>query len=85
MASISKIFATVCTYPYQVVKSRMQVESKYMQKHYNTVGSTIRTVLNNEGYIGFYKGMGINILRVLPGTCITFAVYEKMSSLMSEY
>lgn len=85
MASFSKVFATICTYPYQVVKSRMQIESKYVKKEYKTVASTVHSILKNENVIGFYKGMGINIMRVLPGTCITFAAYEGMTSLMDKY
>lgn len=36
----------------------------------------------NEGLRGFYKGMGINIIRVLPGTCVTFGVYEAVSKVL---
>lgn len=27
---------------------------------------------------GFYKGLGTNALRILPGTCTTFVVYENL-------
>jgi len=29
---------------------------------------------------GFYKGIGPNLLRVVPATIITFAVFENLSS-----
>ncbi|PVU89579.1 hypothetical protein BB561_005281 [Smittium simulii] len=32
-----------------------------------------------QGFQGFYKGLAPNIIRVLPGTMITFLVYEKAS------
>ncbi|KAL2914930.1 mitochondrial FAD carrier protein flx1 [Polyrhizophydium stewartii] len=82
MAAASKIFATVCTYPYQVVKSRMQVQTSYVSKEYSGVISTVTSIVRGEGLAGLYKGMGVNIVRVLPGTCITFAVYEGMSKLL---
>ncbi len=31
-----------------------------------------------EGILGFYKGIVPGTIRVLPGTCITFIVYEKL-------
>lgn len=45
MAALSKIFASVTCYPYQVVKSRMQVQSEYVSKSYRSVGSTISTIM----------------------------------------
>lgn len=33
-----------------------------------------------EGLLGFYKGVAPNVIRVLPGTCITFLVYETVSA-----
>ena len=44
MAAISKISAALFTYPYQVVKSRMQTETKYLTKEYDSVGKTINSI-----------------------------------------
>ena len=85
LASVSKIFASVCTYPYQVVKARMQTESRLLLENYNGVGDTIKSITKKEGIRGFYKGMGINIVRVLPGTCITFGVYELVTAISHKY
>jgi solute carrier family 25 folate transporter 32 len=85
MAAISKIFAVVCTYPYQVVKTRLQTERKYLKGNYDGVFSTIKYIFKSEGLAGFYKGMGINIFRVLPGTAIVFGVYEGMTALSLAY
>ncbi|KAJ3386401.1 hypothetical protein HDU92_002567 [Lobulomyces angularis] len=74
-AASSKVFATVCTYPYQVIRARMQNE-KSNTSHYNGLVKTVVRIFKNESFVGFYKGLGPNIIRVLPGTCITFGVYE---------
>ena len=37
---------------------------------------------SNEGIRGFYRGLGTNMVRVLPGTCITFVVYENLAWLL---
>lgn len=31
-----------------------------------------------EGLRSFYRGLGTNALRILPGTCTTFVVYENL-------
>jgi solute carrier family 25 folate transporter 32 len=38
-----------------------------------------KKIFQAEGYVGFYKGLAPNIIRVLPGTCITFLVYENLT------
>ncbi|KAI9017065.1 mitochondrial carrier domain-containing protein [Gaertneriomyces semiglobifer] len=87
MAAISKIFATVCTYPYQVVRARLQFQHGSHQQAvvYKGVIGTVRTIFKHEGLRGFYKGLGINVIRVLPGTCVTFGVYEAVSKAIRLY
>jgi hypothetical protein len=38
-----------------------------------------------ESIFGFYKGLAPNVLRVLPGTCTTFLVYENMASFFKKH
>ena len=32
--------------------------------------------MEKEGPLGFYKGLGTNLIRVLPATAMTFLSYE---------
>ena len=43
-----------------------------------TIPAISRAIWRNEGARGFYKGLGTNALRILPGTCTTFVVYENL-------
>jgi solute carrier family 25 folate transporter 32 len=82
MAASSKVTATVATYPYQVLRSRFQNQTT--QDKYKGVMDCIRQIHRAEGYVGFYKGLSPNIIRVLPGTCITFVVYERVAQYLRE-
>ncbi|CAG8703640.1 4943_t:CDS:2, partial [Cetraspora pellucida] len=74
VAGSSKTIAIVATYPYQLIRTRLN-NQKFVFK-YNGVIDTIKKVYSAEGFLGFYKGLAPNILRVLPSTCTTFLVYE---------
>ncbi|KAI8849573.1 mitochondrial carrier domain-containing protein [Chytridium lagenaria] len=76
MAALSKIFATVCTYPYQVVRARLQNERTRKNVVYKGAIGTMQRIYTLEGFSGFYKGLGPNVIRVMPGTMLTFGVYE---------
>ncbi|CAL8094485.1 unnamed protein product [Calicophoron daubneyi] len=71
-ASLSKLAAASLTYPYQVIRSRMQDE----HRRYKGILDVIRVLWRGEGVRGFYKGLVPNLLRVTPACAITFLVYE---------
>ncbi|XP_048590205.1 mitochondrial folate transporter/carrier [Nematostella vectensis] len=77
MASLSKIFAASATYPYQVVRSRLQNHNTLGQ--YKGAIDIIQKVWRFEGIRGFYKGMVPSVLRVTPACAITFLVYENIA------
>ena len=74
LSSASKAVAVGATYPYQVVRARLQTydASEVYRGAADVVGQTWR----REGLGGFYRGLGPSLVRVLPNVCVTFLVYE---------
>lgn len=77
MSGVSKVAAILLTYPYQVIRSRIQ---NHATAHiYPNISTCIQLTYRNEGVRAFYKGLVPNLVRILPGTCVTFVVYENVS------
>ncbi|KAH9842216.1 Mitochondrial folate transporter/carrier [Teratosphaeria destructans] len=76
LSAISKILAGSITYPYQVVRARLQTYDAPIK--YRGAGDVMVKLWAEEGLKGFYRGLGPNVVRVLPSTCVTFLVYENV-------
>jgi solute carrier family 25 (mitochondrial folate transporter), member 32 len=49
-----------------------------LQKTNSSLLGTIRSVWTQDGVLGFYRGLGPSLIRVVPSTCVTFLVYENV-------
>ncbi|XP_071440743.1 solute carrier family 25 member 32 [Hetaerina americana] len=74
-AAMSKLCAAAATYPYQVVRARLQDQ----RGDYTGTLDCIRRTWRYEGVRGFYKGLAPNLIRVTPATAIVFVVHENVS------
>jgi Mitochondrial carrier protein len=80
-SSASKIAASLVSYPHEVIRSRM-MDSRRPRPHDAaaaadiTFAGTCRAIYRNEGLRGFYAGLPVSVLRVIPNTCVTFVTYE---------
>eukprot|EP00095_Tigriopus_kingsejongensis_P007993 maker-scaffold269_size230758-snap-gene-0.27 protein:Tk07993 transcript:maker-scaffold269_size230758-snap-gene-0.27-mRNA-1 annotation:"GI19815" len=75
-AALSKLFAAITTYPYQVVRARLQDR----QSIYKGAIDCVRQILRYEGVLGLYKGLTPYLVHVLPNICMVLLIYEKMTN-----
>ena len=45
---------------------------------YPRMTDVFRSVIANEGFVGLYRGITPNIMKVLPAVSISYVVYEQV-------
>jgi solute carrier family 25 carnitine/acylcarnitine transporter 20/29 len=66
----------LASYPFDVVKSKMQSDGFGKGQRYKTMTDCFRQTWRAEGIRGFWKGLGPTLLRAMPVSAGTFAVVE---------
>lgn len=84
MSGFAKVFAGTATYPYQVVRSRLQTYHSE-ERFGRGITGVVARIWREDGWNGFYRGLGPNIVKVLPSTWATFLVYENVKYYLSTW
>lgn len=77
ISSVAKLVAGAVTYPYQVLRSRMQ-NYRADERFGRGIGGVVARIWREEGVVGFYRGLVPGVVRVMPATWVTFLVYENV-------
>ena len=73
----SKAFAATICNPLEVVRTRLQDKKNRGLKEYSSMRNAFKTILAAEGMRGLYRGIMVNVCRVVPTTVVAFVLYEK--------
>ena len=75
--AISGGFAQTCTYPFDVLRRRFQINTMSgMGYKYNSMLDAVATILKQEGLRGMYKGILPNLLKVAPSMASNWLSFE---------
>jgi len=74
------------TYPFDVVRRQMQTEgvASGHGRVYKSTWDGLTTIVAKDGYMGLWRGISINYLRVGPQVAISFTTYETVKKWMEK-
>ncbi|TFY64934.1 hypothetical protein EVJ58_g2294 [Rhodofomes roseus] len=75
-AAIAGMPAAYFTTPADVVKTRLQVETRTGQTHYKGMGDAFAKIYQEEGFKAFFKGGPARVIRSSPQFGFTLVAYE---------
>lgn len=82
VSGFSKAFAATVCNPLEVVRTRLQDKKNRELPEYQTMSAAFRHIWKREGISGMYRGIGVNVCRVVPTTVVAFVLYEQCLKFM---
>lgn len=70
-------FSQTASYPFEVIRRRMQVGGVLDPTKFVSFADTCRQIMTERGLKGFFVGLSIGYLKVIPMVAVSFTVYEK--------
>ncbi|RUS31220.1 mitochondrial carrier domain-containing protein, partial [Jimgerdemannia flammicorona] len=72
------IFCWLVVFPIDLVKSVIQKEAMHPHPTHDSIPVVVREILARSGYRGFYRGLGVTLMRAFPIHSLNFLVYEQV-------
>lgn len=76
--AIAGLISQTSAYPLEVIRRRMQVGGAMGDGHRLNLAETARKIHLEKGFRGFWVGISIGYLKIMPMTATSFFVYERM-------
>ena len=72
------------TFPIELIRNRMHIQgsSLWKERHYNSIRDAIKTIYSREGFLGFYKGLSVAIIKSSLSIGVMFAVVRMTSTIL---
>ncbi|KAI9681127.1 MAG: hypothetical protein M1817_002409 [Caeruleum heppii] len=75
--AISGAVAQTCTYPFDVLRRRFQINTMSgMGYQYKSIWDAVSVIVSQEGFRGLYKGIVPNLLKVAPSMASSWLSFE---------
>lgn len=79
---IAGLISQTASYPLEVIRRRMQVGGAVGDGHRLRIGETASMIFKERGFRGFFVGLTIGYVKVVPLAAVSFYTYERMKLLL---
>jgi len=82
IGAVSGAIAQTVSYPFEVVRRRLQVGGLIRPRGFVGWGETVREIWATRGWRGFFVGLSIGYVKVVPMTAVSFMCWESGKRLL---
>ncbi|KFA77888.1 hypothetical protein S40288_02512 [Stachybotrys chartarum IBT 40288] len=72
------IISQTASYPFEVIRRRMQVGGAVGDGRRLRIGETASMIIKEKGFRGFFVGLTIGYVKVMPLAAVSFYTYERL-------
>lgn len=82
IGAMSGVTAQTASYPFEVIRRRMQVGGLTRPDRWLRWSETVSAIWRSAGWRGFYVGLGLGYVKVVPMTAVSFTVWQGCKRLL---
>jgi len=83
IGAVSGLIAQTASYPFEIVRRQMQVGGITRPDRWLRWDETVSSIWHSRGWRGFYVGLSIGYLKVVPMTAVSFAVWQSCMHMLN--
>ncbi|KAM9311361.1 mitochondrial adenyl nucleotide antiporter SLC25A23-like [Gastrophryne carolinensis] len=80
--TVSSTCGQIASYPLALVRTRMQAQATVQGSPQLSMVALFRYIVAQEGFLGLYRGIAPNFMKVIPAVSISYVVYENMKRVL---
>jgi solute carrier family 25 phosphate transporter 23/24/25/41 len=82
IGSAAGAISSTATFPLEVARKHMQVGALSGRQVYKNVVHALVSILEQEGILGLYRGLGPSCMKLVPAAGISFMCYEACKKIL---
>ncbi|KAI0790055.1 mitochondrial carrier domain-containing protein [Abortiporus biennis] len=82
IGALSGAISQTVSYPFEVIRRRMQVGGITNPDRWLGWNETVRSIWRTGGWQGFYIGLSIGYMKMIPMTAVSFTVWQYMKRVL---
>lgn len=83
MGSAAAVVSSCATFPLEVARKQMQAGA-FSGRQYKNMLHALVSILERDGLLGLYRGLGPSCMKLVPAAGISFMCYEACKRVMIE-